>query len=67
MSNNNKNWHTALFNALWADRVTPNATINNSHFFLVYGREAILPSNVMLPSLHLSQTIQEEEFPSLEN
>jgi transposase InsO family protein len=67
VSNNHKNWHTALFNALWADRVTPKEVIDNSPFFLVYGREAILPPNVLLPSLHLSQKVQEEECPALES
>jgi hypothetical protein len=35
---NHKNWHNALYNALWADRVTPKASIDNYHFFLIYGR-----------------------------
>jgi hypothetical protein len=55
------------YNALWADRVTPKESIDNSHFFLVYGREVILPPHVLLPSLQLSQKVQEEEFPPLEN
>jgi hypothetical protein len=38
VSKNHKNWHTALFYALWEDRVTPKTTIGNSPFFLVYGR-----------------------------
>jgi hypothetical protein len=42
VSENHKNWHNALYNALWADRVTPKASIGNSPFFLIYGREAIL-------------------------
>jgi transposase InsO family protein len=51
---NHKNWHNALLKALWADRVTPKATVGNSPFFLVYGREAILPPHILLPSLQLS-------------
>ena len=51
---NHKNWHNALLNVLWDDRVTPKAVIGNSPFFLVYGREAILPPHILLPSLQLS-------------
>jgi transposase InsO family protein len=67
VAENHKNWHNALLNALWADRVTPKAAIGNSPFFLVYGREAILPPHVLLPSLQLSQKVQEEECPPLES
>jgi transposase InsO family protein len=38
VAENHKNWHNALLNALWDDRVTPKAAIGNSSFFLVYGR-----------------------------
>jgi transposase InsO family protein len=62
----NHNWYNALLNALWADRVTPKATIGNSPIFLVYGREAILPPHILLPSLQLSQKVQEEDCPPLE-
>ena len=58
MAENHKNWH----NALWADRVTPKDTIGNSPFFLVYGREAILPPHFLLPLLKLLQKVQEEEL-----
>ena len=51
ISAHHRDWHTELFNALWADRVTPKAAIGNSPFFLVYGTEAILPPNLFLPSL----------------
>ena len=64
---NHKNWHNALYNALWADRVTPKASVDNSHFFFIYGREAILPLHVLLPSVQLSQKVQEEECPPLES
>jgi hypothetical protein len=67
VSKNHKNWHNALYNALWADRVTPKASIVNSPFFLVYRREFILPPHIFLPSLQLSQKFQDEECPPLEN
>jgi hypothetical protein len=66
VAENHKNWHNALLNALWVDRVTPKAAIGNSPFFLVYGRETILPPHVLIPSLQLSQKVQEEECPPLE-
>eukprot|EP00253_Pinus_taeda_P036253 PITA_36253 len=34
---NQRNWHNALPNALWADRVTPKVALGNSPYFLVYG------------------------------
>jgi hypothetical protein len=64
---NHKNWHNALLNALWDDRVMPKDIVGNSPFFLVYGKEVILPPHILLPSLQLSQKIQEEDCPPLEN
>lgn len=49
---------TTLKNALWANHVTPNPSLNTSPYFLVYGKEAILPPNIYLPALHLSQESQ---------
>jgi hypothetical protein len=63
---NHKNWHNVLYKALWVDRVTPKYSIGNSPLFLVYGRDVILPSHVLLPSLQFSQKVQEEECPTLE-
>jgi hypothetical protein len=67
VSKNHKNWHNALFNAIWADRVNPKTVVGNSPFFLVYDREAILPLHALLPSLQLSQKVQEENCPLLES
>ena len=44
-----------LPNALWADRVTPKYSIGVSPYTLVYGKEAILPPNIMLPSSIIAQ------------
>jgi hypothetical protein len=65
-SENHKNWHNALYKALWDYRVTPKAFVGNSPFFLIYGREVVLPPHVFLPSLQLLKKFQEEECP-LEN
>jgi len=59
---NHKNWHKFLIFALWADRITQKASIGSSPFNLVYGKEAVLPTNVILPSLSLVQFI--EKIPS---
>jgi hypothetical protein len=67
VAENHKNWHNALLNTLWDDRVTPKDAIGNSPFFLIYGREAILPPYILLPSLQLSQKVQEEDCPPLES
>ena len=42
--------------ALWANRVTPRNSLGTSPYFLVYGKEAILPPNIYLPSLQLAQS-----------
>ena len=55
IAENQRNWHNALKNSLWAARVTPKVVLGNSPYFLVYGQEAILPPNIAFPSLQLSQ------------
>jgi hypothetical protein len=44
VSENHKNWHTALFYALWDDRVTPKTTIGNSPFFSCIWKRSYPPS-----------------------
>ena len=44
-----------LPNALRADRVTPKNLLGVSPYTLVYGKEAILPPNIMLPSSIIAQ------------
>ena len=44
-----------LPNALWADRVTPKSAVGVSPYTLVYGKESILPPNILLPSSILAQ------------
>ena len=45
-------------NALWADHVKPKPSLNTSPYFLVYGKEAILPPYIYLPAFQLSQESQ---------
>eukprot|EP00253_Pinus_taeda_P022767 PITA_22767 len=63
---NHKNWHKSLIFALWADKITQKASIGSSPFKLVYGKEAVLPTNLILPSLALVQFIEESPSSSLQ-
>ena len=47
---NQRNWHTTLPNALCADRVTQNNSLVVSPYTIVYGKEVVLPLNILLPS-----------------
>eukprot|EP00253_Pinus_taeda_P030545 PITA_30545 len=62
---NHRNWHKSLVFALWADTITQKASIGTSPFNLVYGKEAILPTNLVLPSLALVQFIEEAPSSSI--
>eukprot|EP00253_Pinus_taeda_P028108 PITA_28108 len=55
VTDNQRNWHNTLTNTLWADSVTLKVALGNSPYVVVYRQEAILPPNVTLPSLQLSQ------------
>eukprot|EP00253_Pinus_taeda_P022399 PITA_22399 len=63
---NHKNWHKSLIFGLWADRITQKASIGSSPFNLVYGKEAVLPTNLVLPSLALVQFIEESPSSSIQ-
>ena len=52
---NQRSWDLALSNALWADRVTPKNSLGVSPYTLVYGKEVILPPNIMLPFSIIAQ------------
>jgi hypothetical protein len=60
VADNQRNWHNLLHNAQWADRVTPKEAIRNSLYFLVYGKEAILPNGLYLSSLQVAQNSRGE-------
>ncbi|KAH9302229.1 hypothetical protein KI387_013812, partial [Taxus chinensis] len=57
-----RNWHKKLYDALWADRITPKRAIGMSPFQIVYGVEAQLPVIVELPALHLMKAIEDTSF-----
>ena len=57
----NKNyWHTKLVHALWADRLTLKKSIGMSPFQLMYGTDAIFPTNLGVPVMKLIQEFQTE-------
>ena len=62
---NQRNYHKSFIFSLWADRITQKASIGTSPFNLVYGKEAVLPTNVVIPSLSLVQFIDESPASSL--
>jgi hypothetical protein len=54
-----RQWHTLLTYALWEDRTTTKASTGCTPFQLVYGQEAILPTELELSSLRLMLQIEE--------
>ena len=58
MIENQKSWHSALPNALWADRVTPKTSLGVSPYTLVYGKEAIPPPQYHATLFHNSSRIK---------
>ena len=66
IDHNHKNQHKSLIFALWANRITQKASIGTSPFNLVYGKEAVIPANLVLPSLALVQFIEESPSSSIQ-
>ena len=62
MSNNQKNWHKKIHEALWKDRVTPKRAINISPFELLYGTEANLPLPLELATSKLRIVIKDDIY-----
>jgi hypothetical protein len=48
---NPKNWHEVLSEALWAHHISKHSATKVTPFELVYGQEAILPTEVNLDAL----------------
>jgi hypothetical protein len=48
ISDNPKQWHKILFEALWAHRISKHSATKVSPFELVYGKEAVLPVEISL-------------------
>jgi transposase InsO family protein len=60
LEDNKKDWNSKMKFALWADRVTKKRSIGISPFQLVYGSEAIFPSQLAIPMVKFFQDYQEE-------
>ena len=52
---NQRSWHLDLPNALWANRFTPKNSLGVSPYTLVYGKEVVLPPNILSPCSRLAQ------------
>lgn len=55
-----------MVNALWVERITKKASIDTSPFNLVYGKEVVLPTHLVIPSLSLIQYIDEVSTSSIQ-
>jgi transposase InsO family protein len=60
LEDNKKAWDSKLKFSLWADRVTTKRSLGISPFQLVYGTEAIFPSQLALPVEKFFQDCQGE-------
>jgi transposase InsO family protein len=52
---NPKRWHEFLSEALWAHRISKHSVTNVTPFELVYGQDAILPTEVNLDALRIAR------------
>lgn len=55
VSENQREWHKKLHEALWADKITPKRAIGISPFELVYGTKPSLPLPLELPVCKLQR------------
>jgi hypothetical protein len=60
LEDNKRAWNSKLKFALWADWVNTKRSIGLSPFQLVYGAEAIFPSQLAIPIAKFFQDYQEE-------
>ena len=49
-----REWDLRLKTALWADRTSYKVMVNQTPFRLVYGQEAVVPMEFMVPSLRIA-------------
>ncbi|KAH9303816.1 hypothetical protein KI387_008220, partial [Taxus chinensis] len=59
---NQRNWHKKLYDALWADRITPKKAIGMSPFQMLYGFEVDIPLTIEMSSLKLLQEIEDGQY-----
>ncbi|WCJ31746.1 hypothetical protein M5689_013207 [Euphorbia peplus] len=53
LKENPRDWHTTLSETLWAMRMTKPRATGVSPFFLTFGHDAVLPLEVIVPSLRI--------------
>ncbi|XP_074277331.1 uncharacterized protein LOC141600970 [Silene latifolia] len=53
------NWAGELPFVLWSDRTTPKVATGQTPFSLVYGAEAVIPSDVQVPTYQYANTTEE--------
>ena len=58
MSESRTNWETKLPSVLWAYRVAYKATVGTTPFELVYGLNAILPIDFLVPTLRVAKELE---------
>jgi hypothetical protein len=58
-------WHTLLTYTLWVDRTTTKVSTGCTPFQLVYGQEAILPTELEISSLRLILQVEELNFSNI--
>jgi hypothetical protein len=56
-----RNWHKELPSVLWALQTNINRATRDTPFNLVYGAEAVLPSEIYLKSVRVAQFNEEDQ------
>jgi len=55
LADHKKSWDSHLIYVVWENRITPKRSIGKSPFQLVYGKDAIFPTNLAFPILKFLQ------------
>lgn len=60
LEDNKRNWHKKLINALWADKVSTNKSINMSPFQLFYVVDTVFPTSLVVSVMKILQEVDNE-------
>ena len=58
-------WAEELINVLWSIRTTAKGATGETHFFMVYGAEAVLPIELYEPTLRVMLYNEEENWEAM--